>query len=89
MDPTHAGTRLSDTGSETAEESLSIIQTRCPESVPVPLFYQKLKARGLEYGPNFQGLAGIGIGKGEALGQVQLPVSLEKEVSTLIYTPHF
>ncbi len=73
--------------SETAEESLSIIQTRCPESVPVPLFYQKLKARGMEYGPSFQGLAGLVIGKGEVLGHVQLPVSLEKEVSTFYIHP--
>ena len=73
--------------SEIPQESLSVIQARCPESQAIPLFYQKLKDRGLEFGPSFQGLVGLWIGKGEALGQVQIPVSMEKEVPNFYFHP--
>ena len=56
--------------------SLAEAQTHCPEAVSVEAYYQQLRARGLEYGPSFQGLAQLWRGHGAALGRIRLAETL-------------
>jgi len=59
--------------------SLEAIQIRCVEEIPTPHYYQELCARGIQYGPLFQGIEQLWRGNGEALGRVCLPSRIELE----------
>jgi len=59
-----------------APVDLADLRARCAEDVPVADFYAALHARGLEYGPLFQGVRQVGRGAGEALGRIQLAETL-------------
>ena len=49
------------------------IQARCSEEISGKTFYQKLNAKGNEWGPSFQGIERLWRGDGEALSRVTSP----------------
>ena len=53
--------------------SLEAIQAQCPEPVPVDLFYQRKRERGMNHGQSFQGIEQLWRKDGEAVGQIRLP----------------
>jgi len=59
--------------------SLRELQASCREEVPAAELYRRLRESGLQYGPAFQGMKRLWRGDGEALGQVELPRSIESE----------
>ena len=54
-------------------EKLATLQTRCAEEVSREDFYHNLHERGLQFGPQFQGIQRLWRGKVEELGQIVLP----------------
>ena len=71
--------RLSERSSPTTTASLEQLAARCPEQLPVGLYYQRLEMQGLHYGPAFQPLRQVKRGDGEALGLLRLDESLDAE----------
>ncbi|WP_394823177.1 SDR family NAD(P)-dependent oxidoreductase [Pendulispora albinea] len=59
------------------------IRARCTDTVPTEAHYEAMRARGLDYGPSFQGLARIARRDGEALGRVELPPAADPSAFTL------
>lgn len=59
--------------------TLASLQRRCQETVALPAFYERLRARGIELGASFQGIERLFRGNGEALGQIRLPAQFERE----------
>jgi myxalamid-type polyketide synthase MxaB len=53
--------------------SLEAIQAQCPEPVPLDLFYQRKRERGLNHGQSFQGIEQLWRKDGAAVGQIRLP----------------
>lgn len=70
----------------TREISLATARARCTEAVPGEAYYERLRERGLEYGPGFQAIAQVWRGDGAALGLVHLPDALAAETDG--YTIH-
>jgi len=70
-------------GGEAAQIPVEIgaIRARCAETVSGADYYPRLHARGLQYGPLFQGIETLWQGRGEALGQVTVPPALVPELS--------
>jgi NADPH:quinone reductase-like Zn-dependent oxidoreductase len=60
-----------------AQESVATIQGRCPETITGPDFYRGIQARGLQYGPIFQGVERLWRRDGEALGRVGASAEVE------------
>jgi acyl transferase domain-containing protein len=52
---------------------LARLQRLCPEEVSVGSHYDRMRQHGMEYGPAFQGLAGLWRGEGQVLARVALP----------------
>lgn len=52
------------------------MQARCPEVISRTEHYQAMQARGLQYGPDFQGVAQLWRRDGEALGRLHLPETI-------------
>jgi myxalamid-type polyketide synthase MxaE and MxaD len=57
------------------------ILARCVECVPPADFYEAMRARGLEYGPAFQGIAALWTGPGEALARLRAPAAVAPEAA--------
>jgi acyl transferase domain-containing protein len=66
---------------------LDAILARCPDAVPVAGFYEAMRARGLEYGPAFQGIVELWRGPGEALGRLRAPPAVAPEVGRYLLHP--
>lgn len=62
--------------------SLRELQASFREEVPASELYRRLRESGLQYGPAFQGVKGLWRRDGVALGQVELPGTLESEAKT-------
>ena len=56
--------------------SVKQIRARCPQTLPVADFYDRLDKLGLEYGPSFRGVRELYLGQNEALTKVRLPDGL-------------
>ena len=56
---------------------LAAVRSRCPDLVPGADLYPRFSARGLQYGPAFQGIERLWRGKDEALGEVSAPAGLD------------
>lgn len=71
------------TGAEAASDTVDLteVRARCGEDVPVAAYYEALWARGLEYGPSFQGIRELWRCDGEALGRIELPDALRTETA--------
>ncbi|MEJ0079196.1 MAG: SDR family NAD(P)-dependent oxidoreductase [Alphaproteobacteria bacterium] len=52
------------------------VKTRCAETLPVDVLYERLAGLGLEYGSRFRGVREVHVGRHEALTQVRLPQGL-------------
>lgn len=59
---------------------LADVRARCPETVDLAGYYDRLREQGIAYGPAFQTLTQLFVGDGEALGCVELPASLSASV---------
>jgi acyl transferase domain-containing protein/surfactin synthase thioesterase subunit/aryl carrier-like protein len=53
--------------------SVKQVRARCPQTLPVADFYDRLDRLGLEYGPSFRGVRELHLGQNEALTKVRLP----------------
>ncbi len=63
------------------------IQERCQHQLKGQNFYQKLNAKGNEWGPEFQGIQQLWYDTGEALSIVQVPESLQKNLRSYQFHP--
>ena len=66
-------------GDLAALKSLAALKTQCPESLSVREFYETCRRRGLDYGPSFRTIQQLRCGRGEALGEIELPVAVAEE----------
>ncbi len=55
---------------------LQALQDRYKENTSAVDYYHQFKQRGINYGPNFQGIEQLWHGEGEAFGRIQLPKPL-------------
>ena len=62
-------------------ESLDLVQARCGAELQGKEHYEVMSKLGLLYGPAFQGVQRLWQGAKEALGQVELPLAIAREVS--------
>jgi acyl transferase domain-containing protein len=70
----HARARLGE--APTAEPpalQLEALRERCPETVQRATLYSQLRARGLHYGPCFQGVRQVSRGETEVLARIDVP----------------
>lgn len=63
-------------------EPVEAVQARCQEEIPVPIYYDRLKELGLEFGPRFKGSLQIFRRDGEALGLMELPEAIRAEADS-------
>jgi acyl transferase domain-containing protein/acyl carrier protein/SAM-dependent methyltransferase len=70
-----------------APASLSALRARCSEKLDAGGYYKTLEARGLQYGPAFQGITSIARRAGEAFGEIQLPQSLMTDSAAYRFHP--
>ena len=63
------------------------VQKRCPEKVNVETYYERLRAQGLEFGPDFKGIEELWRQNGEALGLIRLPAALSAEKKGYLIHP--
>ncbi len=66
---------------------LSALRSAATADVPVDEYYERLAARGGNYGPSFRAIASIARGEGGVLGRVQLEASHAADASALIVHP--
>jgi short-subunit dehydrogenase/acyl carrier protein len=60
---------------------------RCVESISGSEHYEKLRARGMKFGPSFTGVQNIWKGEAEAIGELDLPSLLEADVEAYEFHP--
>jgi len=70
-----------------AFESFESIRARCTEQFEQKEFYDYLRNMGLEFGPAFQGVRNVCWGDDEALGEIVVSESAEKELSKYEFHP--
>jgi myxalamid-type polyketide synthase MxaE and MxaD len=75
----HSRGALRPTGLPEERVALAELEARCPQAPGAAWHYAVSRARGLEYGPAFQGVRQMHRGEGEALARLALPTSLEAE----------
>ncbi|MBF8276355.1 MAG: beta-ketoacyl synthase [Candidatus Brocadiaceae bacterium] len=74
-----AGTVLSGNKEEKPlRVDLQVLQGRYEEKPSAVDYYQQFKQRGIDYGPDFQGIEHLWHSEGEAFGRIQLPKPLEE-----------
>ncbi|HEX7842494.1 MAG TPA: SDR family NAD(P)-dependent oxidoreductase, partial [Kofleriaceae bacterium] len=61
--------------------ALAEIQARCPTATSAADFYREFAEHGNQWGPRFQGLAGLWRGEREALGELRVPAELQPELA--------
>ncbi len=69
--------------------SLAEAQARCRDEISVAGYLATLRRRGIEFGPNFHGLARLWRGDGEALGEIRLPECIAEEAGRFRIHPAF
>ena len=77
----HASGRIGGTKEACGVEGLAMAQARCSEDLSMEE-RQEFRMQGITYGPNFQGLEHLRRGKGEALGFLRAPESIEVELGS-------
>jgi len=60
---------------------------RCVESISGAEHYERLRERGMEFGPGFAGVQNIWKGEAEAIGELDLPSVLEADVEAYEFHP--
>ena len=81
----HVEARVARQREPAAEDSLAQRRARCTEEIASTEFYERLRALGMEFGPEFQGITRLWRGEGEALGAVHLGRALGS--GWLLYPP--
>ena len=79
----HATARIRERrGSEVQPAGLTPEDLRkvCPEPYAPGLLYRELSAVGLDYGPMFQSIEGLWLGRGEVIAEIALPRELERDL---------
>lgn len=78
----HATGKLENSKDEKPSSGISIpeIKKRCTKEITGEACYQLFRARGIEYGPTFQGIELVWAGQGEALGKLKLADLIEPEL---------
>ena len=71
-----AGAAVRDAGAERDVEPWREVLERCRTPVERDELYSRLAASGLEYGPQFRGVAEAWVGDGEAVGRLRAPEGL-------------
>ncbi|MCB8984311.1 MAG: type I polyketide synthase [Ardenticatenaceae bacterium] len=66
--------------------SLAALQAKCPAEPSTTDNYARLRQRGIDFGPTFQGVSRLWLGENEALGEVLAPEVLAAEAGD--YTLH-
>lgn len=66
---------------------LTSAQARCVESISGTVHYQKLRERGMDFGPSFRGVLNTWKGEAEAVGELDLPVILEANAEAYEFHP--
>lgn len=59
---------------------LETVRNRCADHLNGEGCYEKFKTMGFDYGPSFQGITRLFMGKGEALGEITVPESLKADL---------
>jgi thioester reductase-like protein len=67
--------------------SLEAIRARLTERIGKSDHYEAAKLRGLDYGPTFQGVQGLLVGRGEVLGELQAPGAITAELGEYCIHP--
>nr|VFK23759.1 MAG: Acyl transferase domain-containing protein [Candidatus Kentron sp. MB] len=72
-----------DASEKAPPEPLDLVawQKKCPTSLSVADHYRRCRERGLNYGPDFQGVTQLFHGDGVALARITLPESLEGQTT--------
>ncbi len=78
---------LPGTASEEARFDPEVVKRRCPRKFGRADCYAYFQKKGLEYGPNYQGLERGWQGDQEALGLVRLPEGLTDEAAEYLFHP--
>ncbi len=58
--------------------SLEEVMERCPERIGSGLIYERLSARGIEYGPSMRAITELRVGDGESVARLELPPSIQE-----------
>lgn len=74
----HATGRLRQAAPDSQHVDIDAVRGRCADDLS-DYCYSAFRERGLEYGPDFQGIQAIWRGEGEALARVRLPDTLADE----------
>ncbi len=85
----HATARLSQSqpGTSTAALDLRRLDGHWLDALSKERFYQQTQEKGFQYGPAFQAVEHVSMGKGEALGSLRVPASLEEELGDYLFHP--
>jgi len=85
----HASARLrqSQPGELAPCLDLGAIRERCNAQTSREEFYQLSQQMGFQYGPAFQAIERVDTGPGIALGQLQIPASVEADLASYIFHP--
>jgi acyl transferase domain-containing protein len=83
----HVGATIRSFVEEPQSAAIPEILARCPESIPVDEHYQKLAERGLNFGPSFQGVNSLQLGKNEVLARIEAPESIASEMASYSLHP--
>ncbi len=67
--------------STTANESVSALQSKLPETITATAHYAQLYELGLQFGPSLHGVMQMWRRDGEALAQIELPPASQPEMS--------
>ena len=57
------------------------MKASCPQQIEVKDYYQQFQAQGIDYGVSFQGLKQLWFGEGQAIGEIQLPEKLVRDLT--------
>lgn len=85
----HASARLSQRqpGSMATRLDLNSISRKCIAETSREKFYRQSQEMGFQYGPAFQAVEQVQMGVGSALGHLQVPASLEAELTAYTFHP--
>ncbi|NEQ76569.1 MAG: SDR family NAD(P)-dependent oxidoreductase [Okeania sp. SIO2C9] len=75
--------------SEPTVANLEALKETFPQQIEVKDLYQKFHTRGIDYGVSFQCLKQLWCGEGQAIGEIQLPAELVRDLTNYQLHPVF
>jgi FkbH-like protein/FkbM family methyltransferase len=67
--------------------NLAELRHRCPNALPAGSFYDELRNRGNDYGPELQGISKVWRGEREAIASVRVPAAPTRDVGGFLVHP--